>query len=186
VNNISILYILILLMISSSKNESNKKVDIDKSIGEFEVNTALHALLKANKVGERSAPQVQVTNDLLESFCNITNNNKILLDYRIFKYIARPNTYDVLIKHISSKINLVLITNPTFSVHICTKLLTISGADKHILFIYKLTESLNSSYPDKLEKCYIYDAPFIFQKIIGMLSLIIDKKTLSKIIIVNS
>lgn len=171
-------------MISSSKNESNKKVDIDKSIGEFEVNTALHALLKANKVGERS--QVQVTNDLLESFCHITNNNKILLDYRIFKYIARPSTYDVLIKHISNKINLVLSNNPTFSVHICTKLLTISGADKHILFIYKLTESLNSSYPDKLEKCYIYDAPFIFQKIIGMLSLIVDKKTLSKITIVNN
>jgi hypothetical protein len=173
-------------MISVSKNESNKKVEADKSIEEFETNTALHAFLKASKINSRSQVPVQVTNDLLESFCHITNNNKILLDYRIFKYIARTSTYDALIKHISNKINLVLSTSSTFSVHICTKLLTISGADKHILFIYKLTESLNSSYPDKLEKCYIYDAPFIFQKIIGMLSLIVDKKTLSKITIVNS
>uniref|UniRef100_A0A6C0F5D5 CRAL-TRIO domain-containing protein n=1 Tax=viral metagenome TaxID=1070528 RepID=A0A6C0F5D5_9ZZZZ len=173
-------------MLSISKNESNKKTEVDKSIGDFEINTRVHEFLKATKLTSRSQVPVQVTNDLLESFCHITNTNKIILDYRIFKYIARPSTYDVLIKHISSKINLLLKSNPTFSVHICTKLLTISGADKHILFIYKLTESLNSSYPDKLEKCYIYDAPFIFQKIIGMLSLIIDKKTLSKITIVNN
>jgi len=173
-------------MLSISKNESNKKTEADKLIGDFEINTRVHEFLKATKLTSRSQVPDQVTNDLLESFCHITNTNKIILDYRIFKYIARSSTYDVLIKHISSKINLVLSTNPTFSVHICTKLLTISGADKHILFIYKLTESLNSSYPDKLEKCYIYDAPFIFQKIIGMLSLIIDKKTLSKITIVNN
>jgi len=171
-------------MISMSKSESNKGLEIDKSGCEFNVNTKMHELLKSNKLRSRNQLPIHITNDLLENFCHITNENKILLDYRIFKYIARTNTYESLIKHISSKINLVLSTNPSFSVHICTKLLTISGADKHILFIYKLTESLNSSYPDKLEKCYIYDAPFIFQKIIGMLSLIIDKKTLSKIVII--
>jgi len=167
-----------------SKNESNKGLEIDKSICEFEINTKMHEFLKSNKHKSRNQIPIHITNDLLENFCHVTNRNKILLDYRIFKYIATSSTYETLIKHISNKINLVLSTNPSFSVHICTKLLTISGADKHILFIYKLTESLNSSYPDKLEKCYIYDAPFIFQKITSMLSLIVDKKTLSKIVII--
>ena len=51
----------------------------------------------------------------------------------------------------------------------------------YIQFIYKLTETLTTTYPDKLDKCYIYEAPFVFQQIIGMLSMFIDKKTLSKI-----
>ena len=173
-------------MTSVSSNEVNgtNKQNLEANNGLFLLNTALYEKLKTNKNINRIP--LLVTDELLDSFCNITADNKILLDYRIFKYIARTATYDTLIKQITKKINTVLRSRPHFSVHICTKLLTISGADKHILFIYKLTESLNSSYPDKLEKCYIYDAPFIFQKIIGMLSLIVDKKTLSKITIVNT
>jgi hypothetical protein len=176
---------------SLNKNKDNDKGKgncvnniVDTKFNTFVLNTSLHERLKANK--HLIKTPIVVTDELLDSFCNTIDDNKILLDYRIFKYIARPNTYDILVKHIAKKINFVLGSNSNFSVHICTKLLTIAGADKHILFIYKLTETLNSAYPDKLDKCYIYDAPYLFQKIIGMLSLIIDKKTLSKITIVGN
>jgi hypothetical protein len=47
--------------------------------------------------------------------------------------------------------------------------------------MYKISEVLKTSFPDNLEKCFIYKAPFIFSQFFSVISTFVDKKTLSKI-----
>jgi len=69
----------------------------------------------------------------------------------------------------------------SFIVHVYIENLTILEVDKNKDFINYMSNTLKERFPDKLEICYIHDAPFIFKQIYALLSLIIDKKTLTKI-----
>ena len=113
------------------------------------------------------------------------DNNNIILDYRYFKLIAIPDNYDLIIQTIINNINETLKNNNTFTMHVYMKSLTLTDIDKYYIFICKITEILKMCYPDKLEKCYIYDAPFIFTQIFSIVSIFIDKKTQMKIQILN-
>ena len=166
------------MSIISSCNNNLENITTDRFTQIFQLNTPIYELLKKNKITIKSP--INVTEVLLDKFCSIYNE-QLILDYRIFKCIAKPSTYSIIINHIVKNINKILLTNQLFSDYIYSKSLTITAADKYIQFIYKLTETLTTTYPDKLDKCYIYEAPFVFQQIIGMLSMFIDKKTLSKI-----
>ena len=49
------------------------------------------------------------------------------------------------------------------------------------MFVQQMSTTLKEKFPDKLELCYIHNAPFIFKQIYTFLSLLIDKNTLTKI-----
>jgi len=118
---------------------------------------------------------------ILANFIKNGINRDIILDYRYFKLIAIEDNYEIIINTIIQNINENLKTNNTFTIHIYMKSLTLTDLDKYYPFICRITEILKTCYPDKLEKCYIYDAPFIFKQIFSIVSIFIDKKTQLKI-----
>ena len=65
------------------------------------------------------------------------------------------------------------------------KNLTITDIDKHTTFIQNLSGYLKDKYPQKLSKCYIYNAPFVFSQIYTIVSIFIDKETRKKIELIN-
>ena len=65
------------------------------------------------------------------------------------------------------------------------KSLTLSDVDKHKIFIQNIAVFLKEKYPNKLEKCYVYNAPFVFAQIYNIVSIFIDKDTQKKIELVN-
>ena len=64
--------------------------------------------------------------------------------------------------------------------------MTVLEIDKHGQFIQHLSGILKDRYPNKLEKCYIYNAPFVFAKIYNIVSRFIDKDTQTKIELIDS
>ena len=64
------------------------------------------------------------------------------------------------------------------------KNLTLLELDKHMGFLQTFSVFLKETYANKMDKCYIYNAPFIISNIISMISLFIDAETLKKIEIV--
>jgi hypothetical protein len=112
-------------------------------------------------------------------------NNQILLDYRYFKFISAPENYELLLFYITSVINDVLLTHNNFIFHVNMDTLTLLHIEKHYSFIKKIAEVLKTTFPDKLEICYIYNAPFIFSKLFSVISAFIDKKTQQKIRLVK-
>ena len=53
--------------------------------------------------------------------------------------------------------------------------------DKHRTFLTQLSQLFANKYPDTLKTCYVYNASFVFSQIFNIVSLIVDKDTLTKI-----
>ena len=123
-------------------------------------------------------------NDIFKGLCCIKENN-IVLNYIYFKYIANDETYSYIMNHITNNIDQILQTNNEFSVHVNMKSLTIVDIDKHKEFVQQISLFLKDNYPDKLEKCYVYNAPFMFSNLFNIVSIFIDKETQKKIELVN-
>jgi hypothetical protein len=123
-------------------------------------------------------------NDVLQCICSIKNNT-ILIDYTYFKYFGSNETYDLLINLCCSQIDHYLISNPSLVVHLNLKSLTIVEIDKHKRFIQNIALILSTKYPNKLQKCYIYNAPFVFSQLLNIICMFIDKETQSKFVLVK-
>lgn len=125
--------------------------------------------------------------DILNNLCCIKDNtNIIILNYIYFKYIASNETYNIILNYITNNIDKVLLNRNEFIVYVNMKNLTIVDIDKHKLFIQTISGYLKDKYPQKLAKCYIYNAPFVFSQIYNIVSLFIDKETQKKIeLVVN-
>jgi hypothetical protein len=123
-------------------------------------------------------------NDILSKLCFIIENN-IIIDYIYFKYLATNTTYNYILMYITNNINNILLENNDFIVHVNMKKISLSDVDKHKLFIQNLSSYLKESYPDKLSKCYIYNAPGVFKQILNIISIFIDKETQEKIELVK-
>jgi hypothetical protein len=121
---------------------------------------------------------------ILNALCNIENNS-LIIDYYYFKYFASKDTYQLILQLITNNIDNILKTNELFSVYVNMKTLTISEIDKHREFIQHISGYLKEKYPNKLSKCYVYNAPFVFSTLFNIICLFIDKETQSKIELVN-
>ncbi len=124
-------------------------------------------------------------NQLLNGLCFI-HDGSIILNYVYFKHIATSTTYQYIMNCIIDKIDHILSLSDEFSVHVNMKHLTISDIQKHNSFIRLISGYLKEKYPQKLHKCYVYNAPFVFSQIFNIVSLFIDKDTQKKIeLVVN-
>ena len=164
-------------MNENNKIKINEKIDLikqtflsDENIKKYK--KTIHINKKTNIQG------------ILENLIKI-NNDDIVLDYRYFKLIAIPENYNLIIETIVCKIKNYLIYNNNFIIHVYMKNITLTDVDKHYSFICKIAELFKTEFPDKLEKCYIYNAPFIFTHIFSSILSFIDKKTQLKIQIIH-
>jgi len=123
-------------------------------------------------------------NDIMSKLC-FTDKNAVMIDYIYFKYLATHSTYSYILMYITNSIDNVLSTNNNFIVHVNLKKISLSDVDKHQLFIQNLSSYLKERYPDKLAKCFIYNAPFAFKQIFNIISVFIDKETQKKIELVK-
>jgi hypothetical protein len=124
--------------------------------------------------------------DLLSKLC-FTIDNQIVLDYRYFKFIAAKENYQFIIQYIVSMMKTLIEVQSqnTLTFHVNMSSITLLHIEKYYSFIQELSDILKQTFPDKLETCYIYNAPFIFSKLFHVMSVLIDKKTLSKIKLVK-
>ena len=142
----------------------------------FEMNIEKNDIIDKIKKGK--------LNDILSKLCFV-NKNAVLINYIYFKYIATKSTYDFILMYITNNIDNVLSTHSEFIVHVNMQKISLGDIDKHQIFINNLSLYLKEKYPNKLLKCYIYKAPFIFNQIFNMISVFIDKETQEKIELVK-
>lgn len=149
---------------------------LNEIFSENNENTCSEKIVDKIKKGEWS--------DVLSNMCFIKENN-LILNYIFFKHFAIQQTYSFILKHITNNIDKILLTSSDFIVCVNMKNLTIIDIDKHKLFIQNISGYLKDKYPQKLSKCYIYNAPFVFAQFFNIVSMFIDKETQKKIELVN-
>jgi len=123
--------------------------------------------------------------DILNNLCFIQGSNNILLDYRYFKSFVPEADYDNVFQYFYNLIKKVLEKNEKFNIHVYIKSLAISDLDKYYAFISKISQIMKDAFPDKLYKCYIYNASFIFSQLIKIIAKFVDKKTQEKIQLID-
>lgn len=124
-------------------------------------------------------------NDLtytLDKFCYIEHENNIIIDHFFFKkYVKMTDNSINTLNHLINQIDKVLKNYDNFNVHLKIKSLTLIEIDKHKDLIATMSVILRQKFPDKLQNCIIYDAPFIFSSLFSLVSSFIDKDTQKKI-----
>lgn len=126
-------------------------------------------------------------NKLSEIFEGLSyiKNNSLIIEYKYFKYFASLHTYDIITNYIDNQLSNILTKYNTFSIFINMKSISISDVDKHHNYISYISKFFSEKYPDLLHKCYIYNPPYIFEKVFTMIRVFIDKETQTKINIIK-
>ena len=124
-------------------------------------------------------------NDILSMLCFV-NKNALMINYIYFKYLGTETTYNYILMYITNNIDIILSKHSEFIVYVNMQKLSLGDIDKHQKFINNLSLVLKEKYPNKLLKCYIYKAPFMFKQIFNMISVFIDKETQEKIELVKT
>jgi hypothetical protein len=122
--------------------------------------------------------------DIFKNICYI-KDNYVIVDYVYIKHFANNETYELILQYILNNIDNVLKHYNLFGVHVNTKMLTLNDIDKHSNFIKHMCSIFKTKYPNKLDFCYVYNAPHIFSHLYSIISLFLDKITKAKIIIVK-
>jgi hypothetical protein len=121
----------------------------------------------------------------LNSFCRIDQNYQIIIDYRFFKLIAFSDNYELFKLFIVDKINKVLSEMDKIILHVNLDSISLIDIERHSTFLIQLARWMAITYPNKLEKGYIYSSGFIIHSIYNMLVMVLDKDTRSKIMFVK-
>jgi hypothetical protein len=121
----------------------------------------------------------------LNSFCRIDQNNHIVIDYRFFKLIAFSDNYELFKFFIVDKINKLLSIVDKIVIHVNLDSISLLDIEKHSTFLIQLAKYMSETFPDKLERGYIYNSGFLIHSIYNMLILVLDKETRSKIVFVK-
>ena len=117
--------------------------------------------------------------NILEKIC-YCKNNEIFLDYPYFKKLTHTlnkTMLDIVIAHFIKTIDLALLNIPLVIIHLNIKSLSLTDVDKYYSFIKQNAEVMKTKYPDKLDKCIIYNAPSIFKQLFSLVLCLMDKET---------
>ena len=124
--------------------------------------------------------------ELLHNFCYISSNeNDVTLNFKSLKLINKQLSVDFLVEQLIRNIDTVLTKYDVFNFHINVKSISILDVDKNKDFIQKASIVLKDKYPYKLDTCYIYEAPNMFNNIFKLIVAFVDKETQKKIKIVE-
>lgn len=119
--------------------------------------------------------------EILNNFCYVEKTNEIIINYKYFKILNKMIDHPSILNYLIIVVDSVLKKYDLFTVHVYIENLTILEIEKNKNFIQNMCNTLKERFQDKLDLCYIHDVSFIFKQIYSFLSLLIDKKTLSKI-----
>lgn len=123
--------------------------------------------------------------DILKRMCYVMDG-AFYFDYRYFKPIGSPEIYQELLSYIINEMRKLEPVVDKFTCHVCLKGLSIKELDKHSQYIKLLAQTLDTTFPNKLSKCYIYNVSSVFSYLFKILSYFVDKVTLSKVTLVES
>lgn len=109
----------------------------------------------------------------------------IVIDIKYFKYFANQHTYDIIINHLDHIISQLLSTYNNYSIYVNLQSMSLTDIDKHYIFCKNAAIYFSQKYPDRLHKCYIYNASIFFESLLNILSHFVDKITLNKLHLVK-
>ena len=145
--------------------EGTKKMDILTYFADIE---------KEYKLIKRGLQPAEL-NNIMDNFCRIRNAYEIMIDFKYFKLIAKPDFYETIIKYIVTTIKYVLHTQQRVSLHINLKSMSLTDIDKYKSFISQI--SYQQNVLSSIGSINIYNTGVIFTTLINVVLSFLDKPT---------
>jgi hypothetical protein len=121
---------------------------------------------------------------IMNNIC-YTDKSNLTIQFSFFKKFANKNNYDIITQFIINNIDSILRKYDLIDVHFSLYKMDLLDLEKHYEFLINICKLMQTTYPDKLNKFIIYQPPYIYSKIYAIISTFIDKKTRSKIQLVE-
>ena len=116
----------------------------------------------------------------------MSKGNNVYINFEEFKAKPEPKDYDEITREIVDSMSEALKENSLFIVHFDMNTMTLSDLEHYMKFFMKLAKILQALFPNKLQTCYIYNAPsFIKASYHVFFKLFMDSVTRKKIILVE-
>ena len=139
--------------------------------------------LKKEEKKSLISQQSFTTTKLLTEFCSYIDNN-VFIDYNYFILYNEKDKYKIFTKHVSNVLDNILTTFPSVTIRINLESLTFSEISNHYNYICSISVLFKQKYPNKLQNCFVHNAPLAFEKLFSIVCLFIDEETQKKIKIV--
>jgi hypothetical protein len=161
---------------------SNINVEYTKNIelNEQEFIKKNNILFKTNYDSFKQHKHLYTNEQIIDNIC-YTDENNLIIQYAFFKKFGNKNNYDIITQHIVNNIKKILLQYELINVHFSLHKMDLLDLEKHYDFLMCICKFMQCTYPDKLNKFNIYQAPFIYSKIYSIISTFIDKTTRSRI-----
>lgn len=122
--------------------------------------------------------------EVLEGYAHI-KDDAIVMDLKYSKYYANQYTYDIMTNYIDNLVSQLTNKFSVFNVYINIQSLSLTDIDKHNAYFKYIALFLSDKYPDRLNKCYIYNASAIFETVLNIMNRFIDKETQDKLHVIK-
>jgi hypothetical protein len=161
-------------------NNLNETTNEDNEYNEQDFIKKNNHLFIQNYKSFKQYKHLYTSEKILNNICYINDNN-LVIQHAFFKKFANKNNYDIIIQHIVNNINIILQDYELINVHCSLHKMDLIDLDKHYDFLLNTCKFMQSAYPTKLNKFYIYQPPFIYSKIYSIICNFIDKTTRARI-----
>ena len=121
---------------------------------------------------------------ILSKGCFSDKNNEMIIDVPFLLSSANDNNYHIIKNHIIRINEEIISNNKIVNVHLNVKSLELSNLYEHYTFIKDTCIFLQEKYPNKLNKCIIYNTSQIFSCIFSIVSMFLELETKNKIVLV--
>lgn len=126
---------------------------------------------KMIKHGQKPA----ILTNIMDNLCCVRNAHDIMIDFKYFKLIAKPDFYETIIKYIVSTVKYVLHTQHMVVLHINLKSMSLTDIDKYKSFIAQISTEQNVL--PTINSINIYNTGSIFTTLIQIVLSFLDKPT---------
>ena len=120
---------------------------------------------------------------VFQGLCRV-ENGVMIISYSFFKCFATEQTYDIITQVFKNKLEELLTEVGKFIIYINMERFSINQFTKHQKYFIKMSTMFQELYPDKLEKCYLYNTSRTITNIYSLMNMIVDKDTIQKVEIV--
>ena len=138
--------------------------------------------IKSTKILEKIKKKQYV--DILNGIAHIKDKG-LVIDIKFFKYFANINTYEFITNHVDQILTYLVEQNGIFIIYLNIQSLSLVDADKHSNYFRSIASYFSNKYPNRLFKCYIYNASFMLDTFLNIIKHYADKETQQKVQIVN-
>ena len=146
------------------------------------------------KCAETISKQIDLPSLLSHSAYFLPNQNKIYVDYTMFKLFANESNYVQIIQHIIKLVDVYIDSHSSepFELHLNLNGFTISSAERYKDAVQLFCESMmyfnqckNRQLVDHLSKLYIYYTPSIMETVIKMFQNFMDPTIYKRIVFLS-